>query len=139
MIEFEWKGFSPAGGEFITKADEGHVLAAFMTGEEAWAGAMDNRQPRHAECYRTTPLVGFIDEINVKRPFRRRGVGSALLSATLEKFKELGVPAVYLRAQPERPEWLVDLLRFYWRYGFEVEKDCVDLGDTTLTLKADLS
>lgn len=126
-------------GEFITKSDEGHVLAAFMTGEEAWAGAMENRLPRHAECYRTTPLVGFIDEISVKRPFRRRGVGSALLLATLEKFKELGVPAVYLRAQPEKPEWLVDLLRFYWRYGFEIAKDCMDVGDTTLTLRADLT
>lgn len=139
MIEFEWKGFSPAGGEFVTKTDEGHVLAAFMTGEEAWAAAMDNRQPRHAECYRATPLVGFIDEINVKRPFRRRGIGTELLVATLDKFKELGVSSVYLRMNPEKPEWIVDLYRFYSRYGFDVAKDCIDAGDATLTLKADLT
>lgn len=138
MITFEWKGFSPAGGEFVTKADKGHALSAFMTGEEAWGAAMENKKPRHAECYRTSPLVGFIDEIMVKRPYRRHGVGSALLIATLEKFKELGVQTVYLRAQPERPEWLVDLLRFYWRYGFDIAKDCIDVDDNTLTLKTDL-
>lgn len=139
MIIFDWKAFSPAGGEFLTKTDEGHVLAAFMTGEDAWAAAMETRQPRHAQCYRASPLVGFIDEINVKRQFRRKGVGSELLLATLEKFKELGVRSVYLRAVPERPEWMVDLLRFYWRYGFDIAKDCIDVDDKSLTLKADLA
>ncbi len=136
MIKFEWRYFGPAGGDFIASTDEGHLLAFFMTGEEAWARAMENRQPRHAECYRTMPMVGFIDEIIVKKNFRRKGVGSALLVAALEKFKDLGVRQVYLRAVPERPEWMVDLLRFYWRYGFDIAKDCLDTGDASLTMRA---
>lgn len=136
MIKFEWRYFGPAGGDFIASSPGGHLLAFFMTGEEAWGRAMESRQPRHAECYRTIPMVGFIDEISVKKDSRKKGVGSALLVAALEKFKELGVRHVYLRAVPERPEWLLDLLRFYWRYGFDIAKDCIDAGDAAITMRA---
>jgi ribosomal protein S18 acetylase RimI-like enzyme len=138
MITFEWRTFTPAGGDFIAQTEGGHVLAGFTTGEDAWAGAIESNQPRHAQCYRASSLVGFIDEINVRKQYRRKGVGSALLVDTLNKFKEIGVHTVYLRARPERPEWLVDLLRFYWRYGFDIAKDCIDVADTMLTLKATL-
>jgi GNAT superfamily N-acetyltransferase len=138
MITFEWRTFSPAGGDFIAKTEGGEVLADFTTGDDAWAWATESMQPRHAECYRASAFVGFIDGIHVEKPYRRRGIGSALLLATLEKFKEIGVNTIYLRAKPERPEWLVDLLRFYWRYGFDIAKDCADVGDVMLTLKATL-
>jgi len=136
VITFDWRFFTPGGGDFTASTEGGHVLAFFMTGEEAWARAMETRQPRHAECYRSVPMVGFIDEINVKKSYRRKGIGSALLLATLAKFKELGVRHVYLRAVPERPEWMVDLLRFYWRYGFDIAKDCIDVDDASLTMRA---
>lgn len=136
MIKFEWRTFAPGGGDFMATTEGGNVLAFFMTGEEALAHAIESRMPRHAECYRASSMVGFIDELNVKRTYRRKGVGSELLLATLLKFKEIGAKDIYLRAKPERPEWLVDLLRFYWRYGFDIAKDCIDVGDTTLTLKA---
>lgn len=136
MITIDWRYFTPDKGDFTLSTKEGHLLAFFMTGEEAWEKAMEMRLTRHAECYRAVPLVGFIDEISVKKPYRRKGVGSALLLAALEKFKELGVREVYLRAVPERDEWMVDLLRFYWRYGFDIAKDCIDVDDKSLTMKA---
>lgn len=136
MMKFEWRYFTPTGGDFMVSTDGGHVLAFFMTGEEAWEKAMDARLPRHAECYRASPMVGFIDEISVKKSYRRKGVGSALLLATLEKFREIGVREVFLRAVPEREDWMVDLLRFYWRYGFDIAKDCLDVDDKSLTMKA---
>jgi GNAT superfamily N-acetyltransferase len=74
----------------------------------------------------------------VGEPRRGKGTGSRLLAAALRKLKELGVRAVYLRAVPINQDWLVPLLRFYWRFGFDVVPDCTDANDKALTLRATL-
>jgi len=132
----DWKTFSLAGGEFSLWIEDGHLIGAFGTGREMAAEALRWGQPNHARCYSSHPLVGFIDEIGVAEKGRRRGTGSRLLAAALAKFKELGVRAVYLRAVPLNQDWLVPLLRFYWRFGFDVVPECIDPEDRAVTMRA---
>jgi len=135
----DWKTFSPAGGEFRVSLEDGHLAGYFGTGREVAEEALKWGAPNHARCYASHPLVGFIDQISVTEPRRGKGTGSRLLAAALRKFKELGVRAVYLRAVPINQDWLVPLLRFYWRFGFDVVPDCTDADDKALTLRATLS
>lgn len=133
---FDWRTFSPAGGEFRVRLNDGRLDGYFGTGREMAEQALKWNASNHARCYASHPLVGFIDEIRVDQHGRRRGTGSRLLAAALAKFKELGVRAVYLRAVPLNEDWLVPLLRFYWRFGFDVVPECTDPDDRAITMRA---
>lgn len=138
MITFEWHSFSPGGGTFIAKSQFAKATAVFMTGEEAAALAEEDGESNHAHCYRPLSMVGFIDHIEVKKPSRREGHGTAILKAVLDKFRELGVGTIFLRAVPEDPDLLGALLRFYSRFGFELAPECMDDNDSMPMLRADL-
>jgi GNAT superfamily N-acetyltransferase len=134
-VRFDWRTFTPVGGDFGAYLRDGHLLAAFGAGPEVSDRARELGQIRHAECFALYPLVGFIDEISVQPDQRDQGTGSRLLAAAITKFRELGVAAVFLRAVPEKPEWLIRLLRFYWRFGFDIAPECTERDDASLTLR----
>jgi len=81
-------------------------------------------------------LAGFIDEqtpelsIGVLKPFRRHGVGTALLLALLGRAREDGVPRVSLSVEIENVARLL-----YERFGFQLHS--VAQGVATLVVHLD--
>ena len=64
-------------------------------------------------CARMLP-DGHIGRVAVLRPFRGRGVGTAVMQAVIARAKEKGLASVYLGAQ-------VHAVPFYEKLGFAVE------------------
>lgn len=61
----------------------------------------------------------YLDSLAVSRQFRKRGVATALLKASTEKAKELGLPAVGLLVDKGNP----DAERLYTHVGFKYVND----------------
>lgn len=57
---------------------------------------------------------GHIGRLAVRKPFRGRGIGSALLAKLIEQAKQSGMSAVFLNAQ-------CDVEPFYQQHGFVAE------------------
>ena len=64
---------------------------------------------------------GKIGRVAVLRPFRKRGVGYAIMEEVLRVAKEKGMPSVYLEAQ-------VRAMPFYEKLGFKPEGEEFDEG-----------
>jgi predicted GNAT family N-acyltransferase len=65
---------------------------------------------------------GHIGRMAVLRKWRRRGAGSALLTALMDAARELGISRVMLNAQ-------IQALPFYLRHGFRAEgEEFLDAG-----------
>ena len=64
---------------------------------------------------------GKIGRVAVLCPFRKRGVGHAIMEEVLRVAKEKGMPSVYLGAQ-------VQAMPFYEKLGFEPEGEEFDEG-----------
>jgi predicted GNAT family N-acyltransferase len=88
--ELEWDGLD---------AESSHVIAYDSTGEVVGSG-------------RLLPS-GQIGRMAVLAQSRRRGVGTRLLQALLERAKEKNMPRVFLHAQ-------CDAIPFYQKQGFRV-------------------
>jgi mycothiol synthase len=58
---------------------------------------------------------GWLDHISVRRPWRRQGVASALITATLARLRELGFEQAALGVDAENP---TGALQLYERLGF---------------------
>lgn len=71
------------------------------------------------ENKRTGRREGWIDTLCVRRPYRRRGVGKALLVAGLHKLREAGMEVAALGADAEN---LTGAVRLYQRVGFREER-----------------
>ncbi len=59
--------------------------------------------------------VGWLDQVSVRRPWRRRGVGAAVIAASLEALRERGLEEASLGVDAENP---TGALALYERLGF---------------------
>ncbi|MCD6555341.1 MAG: GNAT family N-acetyltransferase [Anaerolineae bacterium] len=64
---------------------------------------------------RTGRREGWVDTLCVRRPYRRRGVGEALLLAGLHKLRDAGLEIAALGTDAEN---LTGAVRLYERVGF---------------------
>jgi mycothiol synthase len=71
---------------------------------------------RHDENERFNRKRGYTEDISVRRPWRRRGLASALLARSLELLKELGMLQAGLGVDTENPS---GALQLYERLGFK--------------------
>ncbi|MEO8228180.1 MAG: GNAT family N-acetyltransferase [Chloroflexota bacterium] len=62
---------------------------------------------------------GWLDRVSVRRPWRRRGVGRALMSAAMIELRERGMESVKLGVDAENPSGALGL---YEGLGFRVDK-----------------
>jgi len=56
-----------------------------------------------------TPLGGYVDELAVRRPWRGRGLGRALLLHSFAELRRRGLPAAYLGVDSENPTGAMQL------------------------------
>ena len=61
---------------------------------------------------------GLVDDVAVRRPWRRRGVGAALIVAGLRALRSAGMTAAHLFADAEN---ITGAVRLYERLGFSEE------------------
>jgi ribosomal protein S18 acetylase RimI-like enzyme len=65
---------------------------------------------------RTGRKVGYTESISVRRPWRKRGLASALLSKSMNMFKDMGITQTALGVDTENPS---GALRVYERMGYK--------------------
>jgi mycothiol synthase len=73
----------------------------------------------HNENKRFRRLRGYTEDIAVRRPYRRRGLASSLLSQSLQKLKDLGMNEAGLGVDTDNPN---GALQLYQRVGFNAVK-----------------
>jgi mycothiol synthase len=73
----------------------------------------------HHENERFERLRGYTEDISVRRPYRRRGLASSLLTQSLKLLKDLGMEEAALGVDTDNPS---GALQLYQRVGFEAEK-----------------
>ena len=61
---------------------------------------------------------GLVDDVAVRRPWRRRGVGAALIVAGLRALRNAGMTAAHLHADADN---ITGAVRLYERLGFVEE------------------
>jgi mycothiol synthase len=86
------------------------------TGEVVGLGLSEIDPDRIAQTGRRE---GYIDSVAVLRPYRRRGLGTALLAQSLQALKQAGMEAADLHADTEN---LTGAMRIYERMGFQVRR-----------------
>jgi ribosomal protein S18 acetylase RimI-like enzyme len=59
--------------------------------------------------------VGWLEQVSVRRPWRRRGVGAAIIAASLRAFQDRGLDEASLGVDAENP---TGALALYERLGF---------------------
>jgi ribosomal protein S18 acetylase RimI-like enzyme len=96
--------------ERITFAKEGSKIVGACSCEE-WTEL--NRQEG--------VKAGYISTLGVIKPYRKKGIGRALLSDALKWLRERGMDIMYLRVDARNP----DALRLYTSRGFEIFKESV--------------
>jgi len=82
--------------------------------------------------------VGHVYTLDVKGGFRRRGIGSSLLTALENAFVEMGVVSCYLEVRAEN----IGALRLYNKHGYEklsVMKHYYGFGVDGIRLKKNLN
>ncbi len=68
------------------------------------------------------PEMGYISEIGVRRPWRKRGIGTALLLILLSEFRRRGLKRAALDVDAES---LTGATRLYEKLGFHLERQAV--------------
>jgi ribosomal protein S18 acetylase RimI-like enzyme len=95
-------GRGPAS-RFVLVAREGEQIAGVLVGRVG--GGAD-------------PEAGSVEELGVRRPWRGRGLGLALLQMAFDEFRRRGLPRVRLIVDSESP---TGATRLYKRAGMKVE------------------
>lgn len=78
----------------------------------------------HGECLAGAALCwssAFLKDLCVAAPYRRRGLGAALVGHVLQHFAARGAQAVTLKVEADNPS---GARRLYERMGFELEPEC---------------
>jgi ribosomal protein S18 acetylase RimI-like enzyme len=114
-------------GEAMGPEDMGRHIARFLAAhhesviilaeEDGRAVGMAVVHPFPALAEGTTQLV--LDDIYVEAPARRRGIGSALMDATLAAARALEAPIVHLSVRPDNAA----ARRLYEKHGFRAAAD----------------
>jgi mycothiol synthase len=86
-------------------------------GDEVAGGSINAIYP--AENEHLAVPRGWLDSVFVRRPWRRRGLGAALVARSLAKLRERGMGAAMLGVDAENPTGALGL---YERAGFEVHR-----------------
>ena len=74
-----------------------------------WWVAWDGREVAGMLLAFATPLGAYVDELAVRRPWRGRGLGRALLLHSFAEFRRRGLPAAYLGVDSENPTGAMQL------------------------------
>jgi mycothiol synthase len=82
---------------------------------ELWLVAWDGDEVAGAVLCFETPVGGYVDELFVRRPWRGRGLGRALLLAACTELRRRGQPMAYLGVDSENPTGAMQL---YGSAGF---------------------
>ncbi|MGD8603028.1 MAG: GNAT family N-acetyltransferase, partial [Anaerolineales bacterium] len=82
------------------------------------AGMVLNFIDQH-ENERFDRLRGYTEDISVRRPYRRRGLASSLLTQSLQLHKDLGMEEAALGVDTDNPN---GALQLYQRVGFKADK-----------------
>jgi mycothiol synthase len=76
-----------------------------------------------------TPLGGYVDELFVRRPWRGRGVGRALLLTACRELRRRGLPLAYLGVDSENPTGAMHL---YGSAGFTSTRGATHVFEKTI-------
>jgi ribosomal protein S18 acetylase RimI-like enzyme len=82
-------------------------------GDEVAGSSLNSIFPRENE--RLGIKRGWLDHVSVRRPWRRRGVASALIARSMRRFRDLGLEEAILGADAEN---LTGAVRVYEALGF---------------------
>jgi ribosomal protein S18 acetylase RimI-like enzyme len=96
--------------------DVEHSVLAWDMANHRMAGACVN-QCNERTLQRRGRRELYVDDLAVRREYRKRGVATALLAWTLNRADHMGMQSVALDADAENPTGAV---RLYTRLGFEV-------------------
>ena len=80
-----------------------------------WFVAWDGDEVAGAMLAFETPIGGYLDELFVRRPWRGRGLGRALLLESCVELRRRGQPIAYLGVDSENP---TGAMRLYGSAGF---------------------
>jgi mycothiol synthase len=111
-----------------TEVDEegyAHWVSDFRNEPDLWKVGWDGDEVvgvilnyiNHDYNARTGRKLGYTEGISVRRPWRRRGLASALLARSMQMFKEMGMTQTALGVDTENPS---GALRVYERMGYKV-------------------
>jgi mycothiol synthase len=116
-----WGGFDAteeAFEQFLADPDyqDPELFVVAWDGDEI-AGSVTNviNARENAELNR---LRGLLDSVSVRRPWRGRGVGYALVMRSLQLLRERGMTSAWLGVDAENPN---GALRLYEKAGFAVD------------------
>jgi mycothiol synthase len=112
VSENDWQQFVVQRASF--RADLTWVV---MDGDEVAAFSLNRHDPEEAE--REGYRAGWIGSLGTRRPWRKRGLGSALLVKSMRSFKEAGLDSAVLGVDAQNPTGALGL---YERLGFVVIK-----------------
>jgi len=70
---------------------------------DLWWVAWDGEEVAGSLLALETPLGGYIDSLSVRRPWRGRGLGRALLREAFAELRRRGLPRAYLGVDSENP------------------------------------
>ncbi len=96
--------------------NEPHLwMVAWDTSSDQVAGSVLNFI-KHDYNARTGRQLGYTEGISVRRPWRKRGLASALIAKSMRMFKEMGMTQTALGVDTENPS---GALRVYERMGYK--------------------
>ena len=115
-VTLSWQQTKPAGSSrrLINARDE--LAAAVAASERFWVAELDGRPAGFLLLNRQSwhPTTGDIYDIAVDRPYRGRGVGSALVDVMKDYARRAGLRGVFWEAQTDN----FDAISFALRRGF---------------------
>jgi mycothiol synthase len=115
-----WGGFDATDAafeQFLADPDYDPALMVVAWDGDEIAGSVTNviNEGENAELGR---LRGLLDSVSVRRPWRGRGVGYALVMRSLQLLRERGMTSAWLGVDAENP---MGALRLYEKAGFGVD------------------
>lgn len=116
----EWGATETSDNDFdqwiADPSNEPHLwMVAWDTSSDQVAGSVLN-YINHAYNARSGRKLGYTESISVRRPWRKRGLASALIAKSMRMFKEMGMTQTALGVDTENPS---GALRVYERMGYK--------------------
>jgi mycothiol synthase len=115
-----WGGFDSSDAAFegwFTDPDYDHALFVVAWDGDEIAGGVTNVISEH-ENEELGRQRGLLDSVFVRRPWRGRGLGAALVGRSLQLLRDHGMESAWLGVDADNP---TGALRLYEKAGFEVD------------------